>query len=118
MKEKIVLLIAIITSCIYFTTLYVKSTLQAQTPKIPLPEIVESNEFLQDEVNNINIYNQIAPSVVNVTSVKVNQTFFRKYDEPSGGSGFMWDQQGHIVTNYHVIQGSNKVFISLQLCCE
>lgn len=114
MKEKIVLLIAIITSCIYFTSLYVRSTMQAETPVIPLPEVAQNTEFLQDEVNNINIYNQIAPSVVNVTSVKVNQTFFRKYDEPSGGSGFMWDKQGHIVTNYHVIQGSNKVFISLQ----
>ena len=114
MKEKIVLLIAIITSCTYFTSMYVKSTLKAEIPVLPQATMTQENGFLQNEVNNINIYNKIAPSVVNVTSVKVNQTFFRRYDEPSGGSGFMWDKQGHIVTNYHVIEGSSKVFISLQ----
>lgn len=113
MKEKFVLLIAIICSSIYFTSLYVKSTLPAQTALLPQPSYETINNLLPDEVNNINIYNQIAPSVVNVTGLHLNQRYFGKNDEPSGGSGFMWDKKGHIVTNYHVIQNAQKISVSL-----
>ena len=113
MKEKIILLIAIVCSCIYFTSLYVKSTLTPQVLQLPQPTFEEVNNLLPDEVNNINIYNQIAPSVVNVTCIKSNQPFLASNEEPNGGSGFIWDKNGHIVTNFHVIQNTNKIYISI-----
>lgn len=82
--------------------------------QILIPKNVETNDkYLSDEINNINIYKKSAPSVVNVTCLKVSQSIFGSVDEPSGGSGFIWDKQGHIVTNFHVVQATRKIYVSL-----
>lgn len=114
MREKIFLLIAIVSSSVYFTAFFMAE----QTPNIQKKQTSHENfsteGMLHDEVNNINVYNNTAPSVVNVTSIKRTQTLFRSIDEPSGGSGFVWDKQGHIITNYHVVNNVSKIFITLK----
>lgn len=113
MREKIFLLAAIISSSVYFSAFFMAET----TPNIQntqqAQETFSTEGMLHDEINNINIYNQTAPSVVNVTSIKRTQTLFRSIDEPSGGSGFVWDKEGHIVTNFHVVNNVSKIFITL-----
>jgi S1-C subfamily serine protease len=55
----------------------------------------------------IKLYKDAAPSVVFITSLEINRDrFTRNVQElPRGtGSGFEWDSNGHIVTNYHVVQ--------------
>ena len=114
MREKLFLLAAIISSSVYFTAFF----MEEKTPNIQAPttvvEAASTEGMLHDEINNINIYNQTAPSVVNVTTITRTQTLFRSVDEPSGGSGFVWDKEGHIITNFHVINNVNKVFITLK----
>ena len=72
----------------------------------------------EDEANNIEIYSKASPSVVFVTNTALvrNNPFSRNVQEiPRGaGTGFIWDQSGLIVTNYHVVQDANKVMIRLQ----
>jgi len=111
MKEKIILLIAVIVSTAYFTAAFLKP--EPENRIFPPAPQASTSGMLPDEINNINVYNITASSVVNVSCIKVNRTFFGSVDEPSGGSGFVWDNQGHVVTNYHVVSGTSKIYISL-----
>ncbi|GAB4565293.1 MAG: trypsin-like peptidase domain-containing protein [Anaerolineae bacterium] len=58
----------------------------------------------------IAVYERVSPAVVNITTRALRQSFFfGVYPEEGTGSGFVWDLQGHIVTNYHVIEGAQSV---------
>lgn len=75
--------------------------------------------LLADEKNTIDIFNKAADSVVFVNTTARVQDFFSMdvFEVPAGaGTGFVWDQKGHIVTNYHVIEAaaSNTVKITLK----
>jgi putative serine protease PepD len=48
--------------------------------------------------------------VVNVTSTSIVQDWFDAYQKQGSGSGSILDKQGHILTNYHVVQGSDKPY--------
>lgn len=61
-----------------------------------------------------NLYQRVGPSVVHITSQVVQMTFFFGPMPSEGtGSGFVIDRDGHIVTNYHVIEGANSVEVTL-----
>jgi len=64
-----------------------------------------------EEVTNIQIFQNNAPSVVFITStaVRYDRYTMRPLEIPQGtGSGFLWDNAGHIVTNFHVIEQALK----------
>ena len=66
-----------------------------------------------DEQNNIEIYRTLSPGVVNVHSTSYARDFFGYVEPQEGsGSGSVIDQEGHILTNYHVIEGAQKVAVS------
>lgn len=70
----------------------------------------------EDERNTIDIVRRTKNSVVYVTNLQYARDFFFTTDElvPQGsGSGFVWDDQGHIVTNFHVINEGVKYMVSL-----
>ena len=69
-----------------------------------------------DELNNIQVFRQSSPSVVNITALGLSRDLFSMNVQqvPRGtGSGFVWDDAGHIVTNFHVIQGANGARVTL-----
>lgn len=69
-----------------------------------------------DEQNNIDVFEQTNKSVVYVTNSQIQRDFFTLniYEIPAGaGTGFVWDQNGLIVTNFHVIQNASKIKITL-----
>jgi S1-C subfamily serine protease len=69
-----------------------------------------------DEQNNIAVFKSASPSVVNITALSVERDFFSLDEQqvPRGtGTGFVWDDQGHIVTNFHVIQGASAARVTL-----
>lgn len=74
----------------------------------------ELAELLPVEKQTIHIYHETVPSVVNVSNIRVADSFFYgKVEVPQGaGTGFIWDQNGHIVTNFHVVQGGNNFVIT------
>lgn len=69
------------------------------------------------EKTNIAIYEEASPSVVHVTNLAVSGGGLFNLDAqqvPKGtGSGFIWDQDGHIVTNYHVVEGADAARVTL-----
>lgn len=70
----------------------------------------------QDEKNTIALFQRSRPSVVYITSLTTRRDAFtlNMLEIPQGeGSGFVWDKQGHIVTNYHVIRGASDVLVTL-----
>ena len=70
-----------------------------------------------DETNTMQVFNFASPSVVYVTNETLvrDRWSLRLHTVPKGaGSGFIWDDQGHVVTNFHVIEGARKVTITLQ----
>jgi S1-C subfamily serine protease len=57
-----------------------------------------------------------APSVVYITSIAVRRNLFNLnvYEIPQGtGSGFIWDKQGRVVTNFHVISDASRLEVTL-----
>ena len=72
------------------------------------------DELLEVERKIIKTYQEVVPSVVNVSNIKVADSFFYgRVEVPQGaGSGYVWDNNGHIVTNYHVVQGGDSFVIT------
>lgn len=67
-----------------------------------------------DETNNIEIYRAVAPGVVNISSTSYARDFFGFVEPREGsGSGSILDQDGNILTNYHVVEGAQKLTVSL-----
>ncbi|MEK7234102.1 MAG: trypsin-like peptidase domain-containing protein [Elusimicrobiota bacterium] len=71
--------------------------------------------LLPDEENTIKVFKGASASVVYVTNVAITLSpYMDEQAIPQGtGSGFVWDRQGHIVTNYHVVQGGNAFLVTL-----
>ncbi|MDA8793590.1 trypsin-like peptidase domain-containing protein [Bacteriovoracaceae bacterium] len=74
----------------------------------------DQNYLLEVEKRLIGIYKNVSKSVVGVSNIrKVDNFFYGNAEVPQGmGSGFIWDDQGHVVTNYHVVQGGDSFVIS------
>jgi len=69
-----------------------------------------------DEQNNIAVFKRVSPSVVNITTLAVARDFFSMnvQEVPRGtGTGFVWDERGYIVTNFHVVQEANAARVTL-----
>ncbi len=70
-----------------------------------------------DESNTIEVYQKSKDAVVFVSNRSLRRDPFsrRIYERQAGsGTGFFWDDDGHIITNYHVIDGANEVTIRMQ----
>lgn len=78
--------------------------------------VAARGDLAQDEKTTVELFRQSAPSVVYITTSKVYRDLF-DFDvaevAQGSGSGFIWDEGGHIVTNYHVIQGANMARVTL-----
>ncbi|WP_373031219.1 S1C family serine protease [Sulfurovum sp.] len=81
------------------------------------PQDITARGDLSDlEKTNIEIFRQASPSVVYITTLSdmVNLWTRDITRIPRGtGSGFIWDRHGHIITNYHVLQGASVIRIRL-----
>jgi S1-C subfamily serine protease len=66
------------------------------------------------ETENVRIYRQAAPAVANIVTKTVEYDFFFNPVPVEGaGSGFVIDSDGHILTNYHVVQGAQTIEVTL-----
>lgn len=91
---------------------------QAGSPAIPAPPLTgePANALLAAEAATIDLFEAASRSVVCI------RTFSRHVEKPAGavhelplgaGSGFVWDRQGHVVTNFHVVEEAEQVEVAL-----
>ncbi|HAY81811.1 MAG TPA: serine protease [Planctomycetaceae bacterium] len=75
----------------------------------------ELADFTPEERVNIAVYEQTNQSVVNITTTMVrgDAFFFGEVPSEGSGSGSVLDRQGHILTNYHVIEGAREADVRL-----
>ncbi|KAK4786142.1 hypothetical protein SAY86_002831 [Trapa natans] len=78
--------------------------------------VTTPRKLQSDELATVRLFQENTPSVVYITNLAVKQDAFTLdvLEVPQGsGSGFVWDQEGHIVTNYHVIRGASDLKVTL-----
>ena len=76
---------------------------------LELTEAEAAPAYDAEEQNNIAIYKRVLPSVVNITSTTlVFNFFYGPVPQQGQGSGFILDKAGHVLTNYHVVEGANR----------
>ena len=78
--------------------------------------VAQRGPLAADELAHVDLFKRASPSVVHITSLGVQRDLFSMNVQqvPRGtGTGFVWDNAGHIVTNFHVIQGANGARVTL-----
>ena len=78
--------------------------------------VTPRGDLAADENATIALFRQASPSVVYLTSLALKRDIFslNLFEIPHGaGSGFVWDQDGHIITNFHVIQDASGARVTL-----
>jgi S1-C subfamily serine protease len=78
--------------------------------------VLARGSLAEDEQNNIAVFKTASVSTVHITTLQAARNFFSLdvMQVPRGtGSGFLWDDRGHVVTNFHVIQGTNAAQVTL-----
>jgi S1-C subfamily serine protease len=77
------------------------------------PAGISDPSTVSDEQNSIEVYKAVSPGVAFINTTSVTQDWFGNEQEGKGnGSGSVIDANGHILTNYHVIEGSQKLTVS------
>lgn len=87
----------------------------ASAPRSPVKEVAAEPWWGTDERRRVEVFDDVSRSVVNIQNNAKVRRLFSAYerDVPQGsGSGFVWDKAGHIVTNYHVVQGADSVVVT------
>jgi S1-C subfamily serine protease len=78
--------------------------------------VIARGDLAEDEKSTIELFKQASPSVVYVTSIAVQRQMFslRPLAIPQGtGSGFIWDEGGYVVANYHVVKDGQAFEVQL-----
>ncbi len=86
-------------------------------PQVEPRPVVARGDLAADEQATIELFEACSKSVVYVSPViqRAQRTWlgYRPYLETGTGSGFIWDESGHVVTNFHVIQGASRCLVTL-----
>ncbi|MBX3649179.1 MAG: trypsin-like peptidase domain-containing protein [Rhodocyclaceae bacterium] len=103
------LLLAVLSSLTFFPA--------AAAERIGLPRPVEPRgELSAEEKATIGLFERTRDSVVFITTREQVRDFWTRnvFSVPRGtGSGFIWDAAGHVVTNFHVIEGASSATVKL-----
>lgn len=78
--------------------------------------VTPRGDLAADEKSTIEVFRNVSPSVVHITSIAKRTSRFNLNPveiEQGTGTGFIWDQAGHVVTNYHVVQNANLAKVTL-----
>jgi S1-C subfamily serine protease len=117
----LILAVAIAGAFFYFTTW--RSNLPGEVhpsnwfsepAKVEITEAAPGESLDSEEQNNIAVYKKNIPAVVNITSRAMTFDFFYGMVPQEGqGSGFVIDKDGHILTNFHVIENARQLEVTL-----
>jgi S1-C subfamily serine protease len=78
------------------------------------PRAERAAALTRSEENTIRVFQLVSPGVVNITTTSIGRDFFYNPVPTAGsGSGVIVNKSGHIVTSYHVVQGSSHLEVTL-----
>ena len=105
------------TAFFYFTTyrndLHPTNWL-SRPQHVEVTEAASGESLDPEEQNNINVYKKSISGVVNITSRTQTFDFFYGLVPQEGqGSGFVIDKEGHVLTNFHVIENAREVWVTM-----
>jgi len=106
------LVIGLVVGFYLFRVLGIGTLKAAPEPRSVTPR----GDLAGEEKANIELFRQASPSVVYITTLARRVDFWTRdvTELPQGtGSGFVWDSAGHVVTNYHVLQGASDAEVSI-----
>jgi S1-C subfamily serine protease len=89
---------------------------QLRNPNATPRAITPRGALNAEERATIALFRQVSPSVVYITTLARQRDFFSLNiaEIPQGsGSGFIWDPEGHVITNFHVLQGASNAKVTL-----
>ena len=116
----IIAILTLLLGCLPCGTLFPQSPPAAPTvaptattaPPATTPPAAEPANTLEAQIEAV--YETAGPAVVNITSVSYTYDFFfRPVPQEGTGSGFLFDADGNIVTNYHVVENAEKLSVTL-----
>ncbi len=120
MTKVLAVLLLVVAGALVFTVIRTRgmTTTQQNISFEPRPISQRPDDKLgADEKTTIDVFKQFSRSVVHITSLESrrDRMTLDVSDIPQGtGSGFVWDSNGHVVTNFHVIQHGNRATVTLQ----
>jgi len=82
----------------------------------PVRTVTARGDLAADEQSTIELFEKSRDTVVFITTASLVQNIWTRdvFSVPKGsGSGFIWDEAGHVVTNFHVIAGANEATVKL-----
>lgn len=72
------------------------------------------DKLMPDERNTVEVFRKASPKVVYVHRMALVNHSHKRQEVPAGtGSGIVWDAKGHVVTNFHVVNGADKLSITI-----
>ena len=112
-----ILLASLLVAAFYFLTTHLGGPASpswvTHPSHVELTQAAGPSSYDSEEQNNIAVYKKALPSVVNITSTAVAYDFFYGAVPQQGmGSGFVIDSEGHILTNYHVVDGARQLEVT------
>ncbi|HEX4477368.1 MAG TPA: trypsin-like peptidase domain-containing protein [Polyangiaceae bacterium] len=86
----------------------------ATAPPLDVVPPLPSDTRTEDERNTIQVFRAAAASTVFVTEKQLMVDYWGTQTEvPGSGSGFIWDDAGHVVTNFHVVKDAHSLSVTL-----
>ena len=117
MTKILAVLLLIVAGALVFTVIQQRRMPERPVSFEPRPVAQRPDDRLgADEESTISVFSKFSRSVVHITSLETHRDRMTLdlAEIPQGtGSGFIWDQDGHIVTNYHVVQNGDRASVTL-----
>jgi S1-C subfamily serine protease len=86
------------------------------TPATESRPVTPAADLAADEKASVELFKKLSPSVAYITTLTQRRDVWNRNatEVPQGtGSGFVWDDAGHVVTNFHVVQGASSAKVTL-----
>jgi S1-C subfamily serine protease len=110
------ILLLLVAAALVWTVLRQRTLPYAPGPALEPRAITPRGDLAEDEKSTIELFRSVSPSVVHITSreTRPSRLSFNVLEIPQGtGSGFLWDERGHVVTNFHVMQHADHAEVTL-----
>ncbi|MBK9030402.1 MAG: trypsin-like peptidase domain-containing protein [Myxococcales bacterium] len=115
LTKVLAVLLLLVAAALVFTVVKMRRA-QPEVVYESRPITMPAGDLGADEKSTIAVFKMASPSVVHITNIAQMRNVITSSvdDVPQGtGSGFIWDDAGHIVTNYHVIEGATSTEVTL-----